>query len=63
MSYYERLGPALEHEEMVLEWLRYEGCIANLGAKPYFRLPSKKLYEHVKMRMGIPSYFVGSRIS
>ena len=36
MSYYERSGPALEHEEMVLQWLRYEGCIAEPWGRALF---------------------------
>jgi hypothetical protein len=36
MSYYERLGPALEHEEMVLQWLRYKGCIAEPWGQALF---------------------------
>jgi hypothetical protein len=36
MSYYERLGPALEHEEQVLQWLRYEGCIAEPWGQALF---------------------------
>jgi len=36
MSYYERVGPALEHEEKVLQWLRYEGCIAEPWGQALF---------------------------
>jgi hypothetical protein len=63
MSYYERVGPALEHEEKALQWLRYEGCIAEPWGQALFTIAIQEALRGCQDTDGNPILLRWSRIS